>query len=199
MSLFRKKKDEADGLSEAEEVQLIQLLRKAGIDILSTTIRNANVPSTTGNLATPGSRNKVPPGYFYDPKTGKTFRQARPRKRSEVYLTAEQLVKDSIKSLTDYYTGNKLVHKNKDGKHTVTKEDGSPPSKEQLEEVAKRQAALENAKIQFKCVRDLEEAKRPHKGAVKAKRLDPSKLPTLTVGKDGKVSWADVVVNKPPS
>jgi hypothetical protein len=184
-------KSEDKSLSDQEIGQLTALLMKAN------SVQTAQIATFVANNGTPsaaiGGGHKAPPGFYYDSKTGKTFRQNKPKMRSKVYQEAEQLQKVAAKNLASYCNSNGfLVVKDGDAKVSrVTFADGKLVTGKEAKELSTLQQAYENAKKQFKAVREFENS---HSSTKKkqVKNLDPLAMPRITVSSDGKkLAWAD--------
>jgi len=129
--------------------------------------------------------NKAGPGRFYDPKTDKTYRMRRPVRRSTLYMECERLHKDAVDLVRRWCKDHHVVYDPKT--KTSKKEDGGVIPADELHELEALKKALDNAKAQFKIVREAEGVKRGSKTTVR----DPLMVPTVAKGPDGKLNWAD--------
>jgi hypothetical protein len=131
----------------------------------------------------------VGPGRYYDAKSDKTYRQRRPVRRSKLYSEAEALQKRAVADIRDWCISHQFTY-DKEG-NSLKKSDGTVAvlDAELKKEFESLKKALENAKSQYKTVREAEAVHRTPKSASGTVR-DPQKLPTI-IKKDGKLSWAD--------
>jgi len=157
-------------------------------------------PEDLGNLQSIASAasngqhgEKARPGYYFDPKSGRTFRQARPKQRSKLYQEAENLERAAVRDITGYCAANEFaVHRSNDGKvDKVTTKDGHVLSTAQQTELDRLKANLANAKEQLKVIKQ-EEASKAKKAPNKLIQLDPKTQPKLVKDSAGKLAWADV-------
>lgn len=190
-SSSKKKKGSQTELSEAETVQLVGLLAKIGVSPVTALLGT----SASGTTRVPGG--KPPPGYYYDPKSGKTFKQRKPMKHSQLRDEAELLVKRAVKIITDYCINNKITATKEHGVYVYTGEAGAKIGKIHLDRLEELKRALDNAKLQLAQVKLAERAKAKKKKGQPSEMLDPLKLPQLQVDEGGKkLRWADIIVKE---
>lgn len=190
MPVFSKGKDHSDKASDGGgEASLTSKLTSLSVKDRESALKILGALSEMDK----GKSAKAGPGRYYDPKTDKTYKQRRPVRRSALYVQTENLEKQAIAELRVFVQENELVYDSKT-KATTAKE-GSSLSQELIKKLQSHKEALANAKAQHKLVRETEaKGRTPKKEDVAAK--EPSHLPKLTKGADGKLSWADISSDK---
>jgi hypothetical protein len=138
----------------------------------------------------------APPGYFYDPKTGKTFRQKKPKPRSKAFRDSLNYERRAAKELSQFLTRNELqVDQNG---QTLKKIGGGSLSNDLKEEHEFLRSALIRAREVHKQIRT-SEAKPPKVGGKQTSAYDVrNQAPALrTYPETGKLAfvtenWADM-------